>query len=367
LRQIRSFPKSEELVRLYARFMIWKTWHKTAAAGLFGGLLLALQLNEAAPGTAGQPYPNMPAIAPIGARIAKYMDVPESAKGPAIDPSKGYRLQDLGGGLYMITDNAYQSMFLVYENGVVVVDAPPSYAANIPRAISEVTSKPITHVVYSHSHADHIGGTKGLGGKPVIIAQEETKQLLARAADPNRPSPTATFRDRYTLRVGSKVLELSYHGNAHEPGNIFIQAPAQKTLMVVDIICPGWMPWRRLSLAQDIQGYFAQVEEIKTIPFDTLVSGHVARSGTKADVELQSAFMNDLRAAASRALKETKLGEGMDPRDRANPWALFDNYTDRVMVQCVGVLTPKWSTRLAGFDALIWDQCYAMEQSLRGD
>jgi glyoxylase-like metal-dependent hydrolase (beta-lactamase superfamily II) len=267
----------------------------------------------------------------------------------------------------MVTDNAYQSMFLVYENGVVVVDAPPSYAANIPRAIAEVSSKSITHVVYSHSHADHIGGTKGLGGKPVIIAHEETKKLLARAADPNRPLPTVTFRDRYTLRVGSKVLELSYHGNAHELGNIFIQAPAQKTLMVVDIICPGWMPWRRLSLAQDIQGYFAQVEEIKTIPFDTLVSGHVARSGTKADVELQSAFMNDLRAAASRALKETKLGEGMDPRDRTNPWALFDNYTDRVMVQCVSALTPKWSTRLAGFDALIWDQCYAMEQSLRGD
>jgi hypothetical protein len=28
--------------------------------------------------------------------IAEYMDVPASAQGPAIDPAKGYRLQDLG-------------------------------------------------------------------------------------------------------------------------------------------------------------------------------------------------------------------------------------------------------------------------------
>src|SRR5947207_15615748 len=26
---------------------------------------------------------------------------------------------------------------------------------------------------------------------------------------------------------------------------------------------PGWMPWRRFALAQDVPGYFAQVEEIR--------------------------------------------------------------------------------------------------------
>jgi hypothetical protein len=59
-------------------------------------------------GEAGEPYPHMPSIAPIGVRIGKYMDVPASAQGPAVDPVKGYRLQDLGSGLYMITDNVYQ-------------------------------------------------------------------------------------------------------------------------------------------------------------------------------------------------------------------------------------------------------------------
>jgi len=323
--------------------------------------------NESVPGAAGDPYPKMPEIAPLGVRIGRHLDVPESAKGPAIDPAKGYRLQDLGQGLYMITDNGYQSMFMVYDKGVVVVDAPTSYAQYILKGIAEVTDKPITHVIYSHSHNDHIGGTKGLGGHPIIIAQEETKRLLLRANDPNRPIPTITFKDKYTLKVGGKVLELSYHGVAHEPGNIFIYAPAQRTLMVVDVVFSGWMPWRRFALAQDVPGYFAQVEEINKMDWDVLVSGHVERTGTHADVALQLEFMNDLRNAARQALKSTKVGEGVSAPDAGNPWAIYGNYIDRVVIQCVDELTPKWSTRLAGYDVYIWDQCYAMEQSLRID
>jgi len=325
------------------------------------------QSGAAVPGAAGAPYPGMPSIAPIGVRIGKYLEVPKASKGPAIDPAKGYRTQKLGDGLYMITDNAYQSMFMVYEGGVVVVDAPPSFAKNIRAAIDEVTDKPITHVIYSHSHIDHIGGTRLLGGHPVIIAQEETKRLLARAGDPNRPLPTMTFKDRYTLKVGSQVLDLSYYGVAHEPGNIFIYAPAQKTLMVVDMVFPGWMPWRRLALAEDLAGYYEQVERVLQFPFQTLVAGHVARVGTREDVQQQLAFMKDLKAAAGDALRNTKPGEGLDAADRANPWAVFDNYIDRVACDCVNQLTPKWSPRLAGFDVFIWDQCYSMEQSLRID
>jgi glyoxylase-like metal-dependent hydrolase (beta-lactamase superfamily II) len=41
--------------------------------------------------------------------------------------------------------------------GVVAVDAPPSIGQNYLKAIAEVTDKPITHVIYSHAHLDHIG------------------------------------------------------------------------------------------------------------------------------------------------------------------------------------------------------------------
>jgi glyoxylase-like metal-dependent hydrolase (beta-lactamase superfamily II) len=337
-------------------------------AGVFStGAALAAR-NGARPGTPGVPYANMPGLAPIGVRVDKYLDVSDSAKGPAIDPAKGYRTQKLGEGLYMITDGAYQSMFMTYEDGVVVVDAPTSYAAHIPKAIAELTDKPITHVIYSHVHTDHIAGVKSLGGHPIIIGHTETNRLLARDNDPNRPLAIVTFNDHYRLAVGSQVLELSYHGNAHVPGNIFIYAPKQRTLMVVDVSFPGWMPWRRFAVAQDVPAYFEQVKEINSLDFDTLVGGHVARTGTHADVETQLSFLEDLKAAAETALKTTKPGEGLTATDRStNPWAVFDNYIDRVALACVNQLTPKWSTKLAAYDVYIWDQCFAMEQSLRID
>jgi glyoxylase-like metal-dependent hydrolase (beta-lactamase superfamily II) len=338
-----------------------------AVAGVFWTGAAPAARSDAPAGAGGVPYANMPAIAPIGVRMDKSFDVPDSAKGPAVDPAKGYRTQHLGQGLYMVADGAYQSMFMTYEDGVVVVDAPPTYAAHLPKAVAEVTDKPITHLVYSHSHIDHIGGAASLGTNPTIIAHTETNRLLARDRDPNRPPATVTFDDEYRLSVGSQVLELSYQGNAHVPGNIFIHAPKQRVLMVVDLVFPGWMPWRRFAVAQDVPGYFEQVKKINDWDFDTLVGGHVARTGTRADVATQLAFMEDLKAAAQTALKTTTPGEGVNPADRGNPWALYDHYIDRVVVGCVNELTPKWSTTLAAFDVYIWDQCYAMEQSLRID
>ena len=125
--------------------------------------------------------------------------------------------------------------------------------------------------------------------------------------------------------------------------------------------------WRRLAVAQDVPAYFEQVKTINSWDFDTLVGGHVARTGTRADVSMQLAFMDDLKTAAQAALGRTTPGEGMNPSDRRNPWAMFDHYIDRVAVDCVNQLTPKWASKLAAFDVYIWDQCYSMEQSLRID
>jgi glyoxylase-like metal-dependent hydrolase (beta-lactamase superfamily II) len=328
----------------------------------------AMAESEALPGQPGTPYQNMPSLASIGARVDSYLPIPKEDLVPAIDPQKGYRTQELGRGLYMITDNGYQSMFLVYETGVVMIDAPPGYSAHIREAIADVSAQPITHVVYSHAHADHIAGVNDLGGHPVIIAQEETRHLLEQANDPRRPLPTVTFKDHYTLKVGSQILELSYPGSSpHEPGNIFIYAPEQKVLMVVDVIFPGWMPWRRFALAKDIPGYFQQVADIDEMPFETLVGGHVNRVGTHADVRVQLEFMSDLKTAAAAALKSTTPAEEMSAADKPNLWAVYDNFIDRVVAKCVNAVTPKWQSRLAGYDVFIWDQCYAIEQSLRID
>lgn len=364
---MRSTASNSSLASLIRRVRAGAKFAAMALAiGSMGSHVSYAQI-DAPPGLPGAPYADMPAIAPIGVRVDRYRPLPEGATAPSIDPAKGYRLQQLGRGLYMVTDNGYQSLFLVYENGVVLIDAPPSYSSHLKQAIAEVTDRSITHVIYSHAHTDHIGGVTDVGGHPIIIAQDETKRLLLRAKDPKRPSPTVTFRDRYELKLGSQLLELSYHGLAHAPGNIFIWAPEHKVLMVVDIVFPGWMPWARFGVAQDVPGYFEQMAEIDNVPFETLVGGHVNRPGTHADVRTQMEFMKDIKVATAEALKSTPIGVQMAAADMANAWAVADNYIDRVVVKCVNAVTPKWQSKLGGYDAFIWDQCHAMQQSLRVD
>jgi glyoxylase-like metal-dependent hydrolase (beta-lactamase superfamily II) len=109
--------------------------------------------------------------------MMKFVPVPEFARGPDI-PDSGYLVTDLGGGAYGITSGTDNTMFLVTRNGVVVVDAPPDLGGKLLVAIEEVTPKPVTHLIYSHAHADHIGAAhllapaswdKRLGGTDIFL------------------------------------------------------------------------------------------------------------------------------------------------------------------------------------------------------
>jgi len=110
--------------------------------------------------------------------------------------------------------------------------------------------------------------------------------------------------------------------------------------MVIDTVFPGWMPWRRFAVSQDVFDEFARVEDVRKMDWDTVVGGHVTRVGTHADVEMQAEFYRDIKQAAATALATTKIGETLNPLDKGNPWAVYDNYIDRVAAQCVNTLTP---------------------------
>src|SRR5262245_49922357 len=254
------------------------------------------------------PYANMPDIAPPIVRTNKYLPVPDAARGPAIDPAKGYRTESLGAGAFLVTDGVYQALLVVHANGVVLVHAPPSSGAKLSQAVADVApGKKVTHLIYSHAHIDHIGfAGEIVKANPgvAIIAHEETLKLLARAKDAHRPLPTTTFAGvatAFSVTAGNQSLRLEYPGPNHEPGNIEIFHDASKTLMLVDVVFPGWMMWRRFALAQDIPGYFETVRSLNgQYDYKTLIGGHLNRVGTKADVSTQLPFMSDLHGSAPR-------------------------------------------------------------------
>jgi glyoxylase-like metal-dependent hydrolase (beta-lactamase superfamily II) len=261
-------------------------------------------------------------------------------------------------------------MFLTTGQGVIAVDAPATIGHKILRAIGEVTSEPVTHVVYSHLHADHIGAAVLYPHDAVRIVHTETARLLRRVNDPNRPLPTHTFKDHYTLRVGDQVLQLDYMGPNHSPGNIFIHAARQKVLMLIDIVFPGWVPFRNLQASQDIPGWIAAHEQALTYDFQTLIGGHFARLGTHQDVTIQREYVKDLFENAREALVGVDFGpiyQAVAPRNPGNVWALYKVYLDAVTQRVADATQRKWLGRLAAVDVFTYDSAFTMVESMRID
>jgi glyoxylase-like metal-dependent hydrolase (beta-lactamase superfamily II) len=299
----------------------------------------------------------------------QYAPVPAAAQLPP-RPAKGYQTVNLGDGAYMVTDGTYQMMFLVTGAGVIAVDGPPSLAAYILPAIAEVTNQPVTHVVYSHAHNDHIAGVTIYPKTAQIIAHAETAKILRRANDPKRPVPTITFdgETRYTLTVGSQTLYLDYHGNNHQPGELFIYAPKQKILMVIDIVFDRrWAPFKNLAIASDVPGLVKAFDLILGYDFVGVLGGHLAQLADREDVMMQRQYIQDLVAAAAQANQLVDRQEATRDVDPQNVWLQFKAFSDAVTAKCVELMPKDWVTKLGGADVFVSENCFIMSESQRID
>jgi glyoxylase-like metal-dependent hydrolase (beta-lactamase superfamily II) len=314
--------------------------------------------------------------------VVTYAPVPSTGNGPPVPTSVGFRVEAFGDGAYLLTDGVYQSMFLVACDSVIVVDAPPTIGHNMLKGIRTVTNLPISHVVYSHAHADHIGAAYLLKGKnTTFIAHAETAQELAQANDKTRPAPNITFTGDHNLKVCNQTLMLSYKGPNHQPGNIFIYAPQQKILMLVDIIYPGWVPFDYLGESQNIPGYIKAHDQVLAYDFDHFIGGHINRAGTREDVNIQKEYITDLRDNCAEAIRLSGLPpnatnplsayaslSGIETANPGNSWAIFNYYIDELLVGWAdNKTTAKWLGRLAGADVYGKSNALIMIESLRID
>jgi hypothetical protein len=125
---------------------------------LFGALLLLFALSPAlaqsppeAPSTVGASYVEPSAKTPIkpGEKIEGLFT--RNMKHP-------YVLQRLTDRSYFFQRFFYSTTFYVGETGVLLLDALEGRGPQLLQAIREVTPLPVTMIVYSHFHVDHVGG-----------------------------------------------------------------------------------------------------------------------------------------------------------------------------------------------------------------
>jgi glyoxylase-like metal-dependent hydrolase (beta-lactamase superfamily II) len=306
-----------------------------------------------------------------GAPLPDYVPVPEGALGPALN-EQGYFVGRVERNLYWVTDGTYQSAFLATRDGVVLFDAPPTIGHNLRRAVDEIAetegvSNKVTHLVYSHHHADHAGAAN-LFDEVVRIGHSETRRLLLRDNDPTRPAPEVTFEDRYTLQIGGERVELAYHGPNHSPDNIFIHFPDHDALMLIDIVNSGWVPIYNLNLSEDVPGYINAPDRALAYPWQHYIGGHLGRLGTRDDLVLHQQYIADIVDSSYAALASVDPTSYFQKYGQ-NPWAAVNGYLDEVTQHAAAPVIAKYTGVLAAADvaAFTTSTTFTILQSIRLD
>ena len=302
--------------------------------------------------------------------LPDYAPVPRSALGPALN-EQGYYVGRVERNLYWVTDGTYQSAFLTTSDGVVLLDAPPTIGNNIRRAVDEIASangvsNKITHLIYSHHHADHAGASSLFDKNVTRIGHEETRRLLLRDDDPARPPNEETFGERRTLEIGGERIDLAWHGANHSPDNIVIHLPDHDTLMLIDIVNPGWVPIYQSNLTEDIPGYIEAPANALAYSWKHFIGGHNGRLGTRDDVTLHQQYMADLAESARKAI------ESVDPtpyyeRYGENVWGALKGILDETARRTAAPVLEKYTGVLAAADVFTESVAFQVMQSIRLD
>src|SRR5947207_1781759 len=304
--------------------------------------------------------------------LPDYAPIPRSALGPALNDQR-YYVGRVERNLYWVTDGVYNSAFLTTDDGVVVFDAPPSIGNNLRRAVDEIAAangvtNRVTHLVYSHHHADHAGAASLFEGDVVRIGHEETKRRLQRDNDPTRPAPEVTFTDLYTLEVGGERVELAWHGPNHTPDNIYIHFPDHDTLMFIDVVNAGWVPIYNLNLSEDVIGYMGAPAIALSYPWTHFICGHLGRLATRDDVAVHQQYIADIEASSREALASVNpvpyyVGAG------ENFWLGVKGHLDAVTERAAAPVIAKYTGVLAAADIPVFTETttFQIMQSLRLD
>jgi glyoxylase-like metal-dependent hydrolase (beta-lactamase superfamily II) len=288
------------------------------------------------------------------------------ARAMAVDPSKGFLVKEVKPNVYVVTDGIYQSAFVTTGKGVVLFDAPPSFADKLPAAVAEVTREPIRQLVYSHAHLDHIAGAAGLkmAVKDLqILAEEDTARFLREKNDPRRPLPTRTFKDRTTLKLGSMTVELK-KGHWHSPeGDLFVYVHSRRFLMAIDTLAAGHVPFMDFDLSTNMHEYLKVFDQLLSYDFDVLVPGHLTYLADRQDVQMTKDYALDVYKTVKRIHDGTDHMKVMSAAAQKYSWdnkfAIFRTLLDGVAAQCAAEIQGRWIDKLAGVDVFGASHCRA--------
>ncbi len=230
-------------------------------------------------------------------------------------------IEKVAGDVYRFQNNFHYSLVTVTETGVVVVDPINEGAASWLKAnLSQITDKPITHLIYSHSHGDHASGGKALGAQ-TVVAQENFPVVVDGVA------PNIRFSDEMSLRVGGKIFEMTYLGEGHGSDMLAVIVRPENVAFITDVAAPKRLPYQTIP-SSSVDGWIDQVRKIETLDFEIFAPAH-GNVGVKADATDARIYMEELRTQVLAGLRAGQSVEELQSSvtmDAYQDWASYENW-----------------------------------------
>jgi glyoxylase-like metal-dependent hydrolase (beta-lactamase superfamily II) len=245
--------------------------------------------------------------------------------GPTPTSLKAATIEKVKDNLYVITGASVANIesfsggniaVFVTDNGVVLVDTKlAGWGQPILDRIKTVTDKPITTIINTHTHGDHVGSNDFFGASVETIVHENTRTNMTRMDEFKGAKakfvPKRTYKDKLILGSGRDQVDLHYLGAGHTNGDTFVVFPALRVMHTGDMFA-----WKALPYIDTLNGgsVVAHADTlgraVSTIQnVDTIITGHTPVL-TWSDLREYAEFNRDFVSWAQEQVKAGKpVGE----------------------------------------------------------
>lgn len=270
--------------------------------------------------------------------------------------SQPYILQKIGERTYYVQRYFYSTTFYAGDKGVLLFDAPEGRGKYLLQAIRDVTPLPVTALVYSHYHVDHIGDSpfwndeaKKEGVNLRIIASKATAEKMQFM---NSRLPVATqvlSKKDDQFKFEKQTIELHRFVKAgHTDDHSVWLLKQEKVAHSPDLLNPDQLPMMGFAVSDTLVYHDSNLRQVEMLDWKYFIGGH-GNIGSHDDFKFQRQFLNDLRDTTIKVRKEESFGKFMNKT--ANNHADFARAQREAIIKKVTeVLRPKYG-HMYGYDA----------------
>ena len=250
------------------------------------------------------------------------------AQAPAANAPKVIEVEKVKDNLWVLRGGGGNTAVFATTDGVTVVDAKnPGWGKPVLDKIQELTSKPVTTLINTHTHGDHVSGNVEFPATVEVIAQENTKANMEKMPifkdNNNAGMVRRTFKDKLALGKGADEVDLYYFGRGHTNGDAFVVFKALRVAHTGDIFAGKQVPLideaNGGSMLQISDTLMKAHDGIKDV--DTIINGHMPTLTTWADLKEYAEFNKELAGWMQDQLKA-----GKTPEQAAAEWKLPEKY-----------------------------------------